>query len=276
MGSFLSFRFICAEAFRLPFGRHLSSLPIPIKFSSITWDDQLVSHLLRNTSTHSRISFPCRSHSDFSPASDILKLNCSQIRHSSHKGAMIFISHLLKRLGNSSNASLARTADWISSQSIFGTSSESGSSCNHDTRGNPTSGGRQSRQSAGSNLQIDHLFNSTYRSTNMTPVAVANEEVSVLEDGMCFAMVFQFCETPTPAEQILAWNQNLCGLRIMRGYPENGEEGVWSSVPSDDVGDENRGFVKRKLKRILRFCGRLYRCLARRWFSVSDKSVSKV
>lgn len=195
---------------------------------------------------------------------------------------MVFSSHLLERLSNSSNASLARTADWITSQSNFGTSSEppSGSSCNDgDARGNPTSWGRQTRQSnTASNLQVDHLLNSSYRSINMTPAAGANrEEDRMLEESMCFAMGCQVCETPTPAEQILARNQNLCGLRIMLGYAGNGEEVAWSSVAGDDTGVVGRrAFLKRKAKRIIRFCGHFYRSLVRRRSSFSDKSVSKV
>lgn len=193
---------------------------------------------------------------------------------------MVFSSHLLERLSNSSNASLARTADWITSQSNFGISSEpppSGSSCNDgDARGNPTSWDRQTRQSnTASNLHVDHLLNSTYRSTNLNPVAGANgEEDRMLEESMCFAMGCQVCETPTPAEQILARNQNLCGLRIMLvGYAGNEEEVAWSSVAGDDTGlVGRRAFLKRKAKRIVRFCGHFYRSLVRRWSSFSDKS----
>lgn len=169
------------------------------------------------------------------------------------RGDMKFISQLLGRLSNSSNVSIARTADWINSQSIVGPSSEppSGSCCN---------------------LQGDHLLNSTYGSTNMPAVPGANGRM--LEEGMCFAISCQVCETPTPAEQILARNQNLCGLRIMLGHAAgNGEEGAWSSAGSDDTGNGRRGFLKRKAKRIIRFCGHLYGSLAHRW-SISAKSVS--
>lgn len=188
---------------------------------------------------------------------------------------MVSISHLLERFSNSSNASLARTADWINSQAVFGTFSEpSGSSCNDDddaARDNPTSYDQQTRQSAGSNSRIDHLLNSTYRSTNTTPVIGANEE-----EGMCFVMGCQICETQTPAEQILARNQNLCGLRIMLRSAEDGGEGAWSDVGSDERGDGRRGFLKRKAKRITKFCGHLYDSVVRRWSSFSDKYVSKV
>lgn len=186
---------------------------------------------------------------------------------------MVSISHLLERFSNSSNASLARTADWIDSQAVFGTCSEpSGSSCNDDdTRDNPTSSGQQTGQSAGSNIRIDHLLNNTYRSTNMTPVVGANEE-----EGMCFVMGCQICETQTPAEQILARNQNLCGLRIILRPAEGGGEGAWSSVASDVTGGGRRGFLKRKAKRITKFCGHLYQSIVRRWSSFSDKCVSNV
>lgn len=186
---------------------------------------------------------------------------------------MVSISQLLERFSNSSKASLARTADWINSQAVSGNFSEpSGSSCNDDdARDNPTSRVQQTGQSAGSNLRIDHLLNSTYRSTNVTPVVGANEE-----EGMCFVMGCQICESQTPAEQILARNQNLCGLRIVLRSPEDGGEGAWSSVASDDTGDGRRGFLKRKAKRITRFCGHLYESVVRRWSSFSDKCVSKV
>lgn len=184
---------------------------------------------------------------------------------------MVSISHLLERFSNSSNASLARTADWINSQAVFGTFSEtSGSSCNNDARDSPTSCGQQTKQNARSNLRIDHLLNSTYRSTNMAPVG-ANEE-----EGMCFIMGCQICEIQTPAEQILTRNQNLCGLRIMLRSAEDGGEEAWSSVASDDKGDGRRGLLKRKTKRITRFCGHLYESAVRRWSSFSDKCVSKV
>lgn len=186
---------------------------------------------------------------------------------------MVSISHLLERFSNSSKASLARTADWINSQAVSGNFSEpSESSCNDDdTRDNPTSRAQQTGQSAGSNPRIDHLLNSTYRSTNVTPVVSANED-----EGMCFVMGCQICETQTPAEQILARNQNLCGLRIVLRSAEDGGEGGWSSVASDDTEDGRRGFLKRKAKRITRFCGHLYETVVRRWPSFSDKCVSKV
>lgn len=186
---------------------------------------------------------------------------------------MVSISHLLERFSNPSKASLARTADWINSQAVSGNFSEhSGSSCNDDdARDNPTSRVKQSGKSVGSNLRIDHLLNSTYRSTNVTPVVGANEE-----EGICFVMGCQICETQTPAEQILARNQNLCSLRIVLRSAEDGGEEAWPSVASDDTGDRRRGFLKRKAKRIARFCGHLYKSVVRRWSSFSDKCVSKV
>lgn len=178
---------------------------------------------------------------------------------------MVSISHLLERFSNSSKASLARTADWVNSQAVFGNFSErSGSSCNDDdddARHNQTSRVQQTGKSAGSNLRIDHLLNSTYRSTNVTPVVGANEE----EEGMCFLMGCQICETQTPAEQILARNQNLCGLHIVLRSAEDGGDEAWSSVVSDDTGDRRRGFLKRKAKRVARFCGHLYESVVRRW-----------
>lgn len=191
---------------------------------------------------------------------------------------MNFISHLLDRLSNSSKVSSARTADWINSQAIVGTSSESPSAsfCNdYDDHAcdNPTLWDRQTRQgNSGSNLQVDNLLNSTYSTTNMPAGAVANGRM--LEEGLCFDMGCQVCETPTPAEQILARNQNLCGLRIMLEYAGDGEEEALSSAGSDDTGGRRRGFLKRKAKRIIRFCGHLYGSLARRWSSISAKSVS--
>lgn len=189
---------------------------------------------------------------------------------------MVSISHLLERFSNPSKASLARTSDWINSQAISGNFSEySGSSCNDDDPpDNPTSTsrGQQTGQSAGSNLRIDHLLNSTYRSTNVTPVVGANEE-----EGICFVMSCQICETQTPAEQILARNQNLCSLRIVLRSAEDGGEEAWSSVASDNTGDGRRGFpLKRKAKRIVRLCGHLYESVVRRWSSFSGKCVSKV
>lgn len=185
---------------------------------------------------------------------------------------MVSISHLLERFSNPSKASLARTADWINSQAVSGNFSEhSGSSCNDDARGNPTSRVQQTGKSAGSNLRIDHLLDSTYPSANVTPVFGANEE-----EGICFVIGCQICETQTPAEQILARNQNLCGLRIVLRSAEDGGEEAWSSVASDDRGDGRRGFLKRKAKRIARFCGHLYESVVRRWSSFSDKCVSKV
>lgn len=186
---------------------------------------------------------------------------------------MASISHLLEQFSNSSKASLAQTADWINSQAVSGNFSEpSESSCNDDdTRDNPTSRVQQTGQSAGSNLRIDYLLNSTFHSTNVTPVVSANEE-----EGMCFVMGCQICETQTPAEQILARNQNLCGLRIVLWSAEDGGEGAWSSVASNDTGDGRRGFLKRKAKRITRFCGHLYDSVVRRWSSFSEKSVSKI
>lgn len=92
---------------------------------------------------------------------------------------------------------------------------------------------------------------------------------------MCFVMGCQICETQTPAEQILARNQNLCGLRIMLRSAGDGE-GACSSVASDDTGNRRRGFLKRKAKRITRFYGHLYESVVRRWPSFSDKCVFKV
>lgn len=179
---------------------------------------------------------------------------------------MVSISHLLERFSNSSKASLARTADWVNSQAVSGNFPEqSGSSCNDDddARHNQTSRVQQTGKSAGSNLRTDHLLNSTYRSTNVTPVVGANEDE---EEGMCFLMGCKICETQTPAEQILARNQNLCGLRIVIRSVEDGGEEAWSrsSVASEDTGDRRRGFPKRKAKRLARFSGHLYEFVIRR------------